>query len=158
DARSSAFTDNSAQQDGGAIYNRDGSVLTLTSISFTHNVAISDTGGAVLNRGALSVAYSFFGSNHGGPASGTLGRGGGSVASDDSVIGPVGPDGPGGSGGPNSPGWVRAEPGPAPQGVIVLPANRLLVDHSTFAGNSSDYEGGAIDASHATIVASTFSS
>ena len=142
DLSNSTLTGNTAKQDGGAIYNGFGARATVIGTSFTHNIAISSTGGALTNRGELTVTNSLFLSNGGAPG------GGGAISSDIGLLAALGPAGPNGPGG-QAPPQMPAGQGP-PQG--------LHIANSTFVANTSEYEGGAIDAGRADILASTFTS
>ena len=142
------FQGNYANQDGGAIAN--GGQASLVNSSFTRNTAQNDSGGGVFNLGLLSVFGSNFTGNYGAPGQGLWGKGGGAIVSTLplAVSGPSSRRGAAGNGG--------AQGRPAGPGLFF--SYGLTVDHSTFVSNSSEFEGGAIDAGSATIVASTFTS
>ncbi|MEP7357862.1 MAG: choice-of-anchor Q domain-containing protein, partial [Anaerolineales bacterium] len=142
DLRSSTLTGNTAQQDGGAIYIGFAARATVIGSSFTHNLAISRTGGAITNHGDLTVTQTLFVSNGGAPG------GGGAISSDVGLLAALEPAGPNGPGGP--------APRQTPTGVD--PPQALHVANSTFVANTSEYEGGAIDTGKADIMASTFTS
>ena len=58
---SSTFSDNLAEEDGGAIYSRDGT-LSIVNSTFSDNLA-DDDGGAIYNNGTLSIVNSIFSDN-----------------------------------------------------------------------------------------------
>ena len=78
---SSTFTTNSAKEVGGAIYNIDGSSLTVTDSKFTSNTA--QYGGAIDNDGTLNVIGNTFTGN---TATAGIDKGGAAIYNDGKLI------------------------------------------------------------------------
>ena len=141
------FQDNEAFYDGGALYNDAGAEAVVDQSSFSGNEVLVDAGGAVANVGVLTVTNSVFTANVGAPAFGSFQLGGGAIMS-------------------TAPLALANTSAASRQrhsrrgSQVRLPGTlapfSLYIDHTRFISNSSEYEGGAIDASPAVVVHSTF--
>jgi hypothetical protein len=132
----SQFFDNEALNDGGAIFSDYLSSSWISGSDFQRNSAENDSGGALASVGSVTVTASSFTANDSGSnVYGPLGGGGGAIFTSLPF---------------NAAGQ---QPANGPAGSL---SSSLLVDHSTFISNASEYEGGALDAANATIIASTF--
>lgn len=87
----STFTGNSAQNEGGGIYNSAAGVMNITNATFSGNQA--GTGGGVFNLGTLTLRNTILATSTNGNCSGTIVDGGGNLrwpASDSSCVGAYG--------------------------------------------------------------------
>jgi hypothetical protein len=143
----SHFTQNRALQDGGAIFNKVNGFASLASSEFISNTAINEEGGAVANLGVLTSTGNLYQGNQTGPSGG-----GGAIFSASHPPAVSGPEFPNGT-----PAGVQAGAAYWPDlPALVARPIHLTVEHDTYVSNVSDYEGGALDAGAANILASTF--
>jgi hypothetical protein len=138
----SAFNrNNSYLASGGAIYNGSQASATLVGGDFRGNYG-ARAGGAVANRGQMTVSYSFFQNN----TQDSTSFGGGAIFSGQATnLQQASRNGPA----VDAPGQAPS----APQGFATV---FISIDHSQFVSNTAVHEGGALDVGPALISTSTF--
>ena len=127
------FSANEADGDGGALYNGVGAKTTLTGANFTSNVA--NNGGAVYNGGTFNATTSNFESNVAAVDGGAI----------DSIAGAT-------TSVSNSVVWKNSA---GANGGAIVSAGTLRLRNTTVAGNAAGANGGGLSTSGATSLYNT---
>ena len=136
----SAFSDNLADEDGGAIYNEEGT-LSISDSNFSDNLADED-GGAIYNDGELSISDSTFSNNLADEDGGAIYNEEGTLSISDSIF---------------SDNLAEGSLMGTSGGAIYNGAGTVTISDSAFSGNLADRGGAIYNDEELSISGSTFS-